>query len=60
MSDFVLSTLSKVAEYLAEPGIQLGRQCLCVNQFIKDLENEKKELISERDNLLDRVEQAKQ
>ncbi|XP_027342676.1 probable disease resistance protein At4g27220 isoform X2 [Abrus precatorius] len=60
MADIVLSIVAKVAEYLVEPVIHEGKYFFCVSRVIKDLQNEKEELKSERDSLQDRVEQAKE
>jgi len=60
MADIVISIVAKVAEYLVEPVFREGKYLLCVNKVIKGLENERKELIFERDNLLDRVQRAKE
>lgn len=60
MADIVITTVAKVSEYIIGPVIREGKYFLCVGKIIKDIENERNELIFERDNLLDRVEQAKQ
>jgi predicted ribonuclease YlaK len=60
MADIVISIFAKVAECLVEPVIREGKYFLCVNKVIKDLESKREGLISERDNLLCRVEQAKE
>ncbi|CAJ2645386.1 unnamed protein product [Trifolium pratense] len=59
MADVAISIVASLVERLLGPAIREGKCFLCVNKFIGDLENEKKELVIERDNLLDRVEQAK-
>lgn len=59
MADVAISIVATVVERLVGPAIREGKCVLCVNKFIGDLENEKKELVFERDNLLVRVEQAK-
>jgi hypothetical protein len=59
MADAAISIVASLVERLVGPAIREGRCFLCVNKFIRDLENEKKGLVIERDNLLDRVEQAK-
>ncbi|RHN67205.1 putative P-loop containing nucleoside triphosphate hydrolase [Medicago truncatula] len=64
MAENVISIVAKLAECLAEclvkPVIREGKYFLCVNKVIRDLENEREDLISERDNLLCRVKQAKE
>ncbi|GAU28746.1 hypothetical protein TSUD_372550 [Trifolium subterraneum] len=59
MADVAISIVASLVERLVGPAIREGKCFLCVNKVIGDLENEKKELVIERDNLLDRVEQAK-
>ncbi|XP_045800624.1 putative disease resistance protein At5g05400 [Trifolium pratense] len=59
MADVAISIVASLVERLLGPAIREGKCFLCVNKFIGDLENEKQELVIERDNLLDRVEQAK-
>src|ERR1051325_2739050 len=60
MADVVISIVTKVAEYLVEPLIREGKYFFCVNNFIREIDNEKNELVSERDYLIDRVKQVKQ
>jgi len=60
MADIVITTVAKVSEYIIGPVIREGKYFLCVGKIIRDIENERNELIFKRDNLLDRVEQAKQ
>ncbi|KAJ1441382.1 P-loop containing nucleoside triphosphate hydrolase [Sesbania bispinosa] len=60
MADIVISIVAKLTEFLVERAMRRAQHFLCVGKVIKDLENEKKELTSERDSLLGRVEQAKE
>lgn len=53
MVDVIISIVTKVAEYLVEPLIREGKYLFCVNNFIGEIDNEKNELISERDSLID-------
>ncbi|GAU13418.1 hypothetical protein TSUD_127140 [Trifolium subterraneum] len=54
------AVVGKVLDYLSEPAKTLAKQCLCANKVSKQLDKEKKELMSELDDLLNMVEQAKQ
>ncbi|XP_027340950.1 probable disease resistance protein At5g43730 [Abrus precatorius] len=60
MANIVMSVVSSVGKYLVEPIIPEIQYFFCVDKVIKDLEKEKKELTSERDNLLNRIERAKE
>ncbi|XP_073220073.1 putative disease resistance protein At5g05400 isoform X2 [Cicer arietinum] len=59
MVDVAISIVVTVVEHLVGPTIRGGKCLLCVKKFIRDLENEKKDLVFERDNLFGLIEQAK-
>ncbi|KAI4332240.1 hypothetical protein L6164_017164 [Bauhinia variegata] len=59
MAEVGISIAAKVAEYLVQPVICQGQYLFCANKFLKNLENNKKKLMSTRDIVLKRVEEAK-
>ncbi|RHN67148.1 putative P-loop containing nucleoside triphosphate hydrolase, leucine-rich repeat domain, L [Medicago truncatula] len=60
MANIFVTIATNVGQYLAGPAIREVQYLLCVNNTINDLEKEKEALTSERDNLLIRVERAKE
>ncbi|XP_054796884.1 disease resistance protein At4g27190-like [Prosopis cineraria] len=60
MADIVISIGAKVAEGLVKPTIRQAQYIFCVKNVVKNLGNEKNELVSERDRILSLVEQAKE
>ncbi|KAI4332202.1 hypothetical protein L6164_017131 [Bauhinia variegata] len=59
MAEVGISVATKVAEYLVQPVIRQGQYLFCANKFLKNLKDKKKELMSTRDIVVKRVEEAK-
>ncbi|KAI4332170.1 hypothetical protein L6164_017100 [Bauhinia variegata] len=60
MAEIGISIAAKVAEYLVQPVIRHGQYLFCINKLLKNLQDKMKELMSTRDSVLIRVEEAKQ